>query len=181
MLVYTLHPFLTFCTARSKLLGEGTRFSLECAQQCKQQQPHLSTQYYDTVNLEPSQLQSEPLYHTVVCYCSAIKSCSKDCASPRLELEKLCYVISSSSCCGRAFVLPDLPRADLSTELLAKGGVPLPIESKKELSSFRYSMALENSLKEEARQTFARMSHCGYQSLEASLVSHKAFLNHVSN
>ena len=55
---------------------------------------------------------------------------------------------------GRVSVLPDLPRADLSTELLAKGGAPLPIESKKELSNFRYSMALENSLKQEARQTF---------------------------
>jgi len=45
---------------------------------------------------------------------------------------------------------PDLPRADFSIELLAKGGAPLPIESRKELSNFRYSIALENSLKQEA-------------------------------
>lgn len=56
-------------------------------------------------------------------------------------------------------VLLDLPRADLSTELLAKGGAPLPIESKKELSNFRYSMAMENSLKQEARETFAMLSN----------------------
>lgn len=46
-----------------------------------------------------------------------------------------------------------LPRADLSTELQEKGGVTTPTESTKELSNFRYSRALENSLerKEESR------------------------------
>lgn len=87
--------------------------------------------------------------------------------------------ISSSSAAGRASVLPDLPRADLSTELLAKGGAPLPMESKKELSNFRYSTAPENSLKQEARYTFAMLSNRRYQSLKAFLVSNKAFLNNV--
>ena len=44
-----------------------------------------------------------------------------------------------------------LPRADLSTELLEKGGVTIPTESTKELSNFRYSRALENSLERKER------------------------------
>lgn len=87
--------------------------------------------------------------------------------------------ISSSSCSWKSFSSADLPRADLSTELLAKGGAPLPIESKKELSNFRYSMAPENSLKQEVRQTFAMLSNRRYQSLKAFLISHKAFLNDI--
>lgn len=48
-----------------------------------------------------------------------------------------------------------LPRADLKTEFPVKGGVPLPKESTKELSNFRYSKALENSLKSTiTKQTF---------------------------
>lgn len=92
------------------------------------------------------------------------------------EVEYITVVVPAAR---RASVLPDLPTEDLSTELLAKGGAPLPIESKKELSSFRYSIAPENSLKQEARQTFAMLSNRTYQSLKAFLISHKAFLNNV--
>lgn len=83
------------------------------------------------------------------------------------------FVLAVDPASERASVLPDLPRADLSTELLAKGGAPLPIESKKELSNFKYSMAPENSLKQGTKQNFAMLSNRRYQGTSHSQVMFK--------